>query len=134
MSKSQSRAVQRVSVDGVGKSPAYSHAAIASGLIFLSGSIATIGGAFKLLEGDVSAQTTQALTNMEKILSGMGSEKSKIAKCNVYLTDMTDFDAMNKAYLEFFGDIRPARTTVAVAALPLGALVEIECVAVAPLS
>jgi 2-iminobutanoate/2-iminopropanoate deaminase len=82
-----------------------------------------------LIAGDVSAQTHRAFDNLEAILADAGLTMGDVIKCNVYLTDMANFSAMNAAYGERFERPFPARTTVAVAGLPLGAQVEIELLA-----
>src|SRR5438105_14821807 len=83
----------------------------------------------RLVEGDVSAQTGQAFTNLEGVLRAAGKTLDDVVKVNVYLTDMRNFAAMNEVYARRFAAPYPARTTVAVAALPLGAAVEIEMIA-----
>ena len=83
----------------------------------------------KLVEGDVDAQTMRAFDNLELVLGDAGLSMDDVIKCNVYLTDMGDFSAINAVYGEHFKEPQPARTTVAVAALPGGAKVEIEMVA-----
>ncbi len=79
-----------------------------------------------MVAGGVAAQLTVAIDNMSALLAGMGAGLSDVAKTTVFLTDMADFAEMNDAYVEAFGDHRPARSAIAVAGLPLGALVEIE--------
>ena len=74
----------------------------------------------------VKAQTTQAIANLRQLLEGEGAVLDDVLKTTVFLTSMADFDEMNTAYIAAFGDHRPARSAVAVAALPLGAEVEIE--------
>ncbi len=79
--------------------------------------------------GDIQKQTQIVLNNLESILKAAGCQKTDVVKTNVFLTKMQDFDAMNEIYSKFFGDHKPARSTVAVAALPKNANVEIEAVA-----
>ena len=86
-------------------------------------------GEQKVVEGGIAAETRQALYHMGASLEVAGSSLGRVAKCLVFLTDMTDFDAMNAVYREVFGTHRPARTVVAVAELALDAKFEIECVA-----
>lgn len=82
------------------------------------------------IAGDsVAEQTEQALRNLEIVLVGLGLSLQDVAKTTVFLTDMSHFAAMNEAYARCFGEHTPARTTVAVKALPKDALVEIECIA-----
>lgn len=82
-----------------------------------------------LIDGDVQAQTRRVFANLEAVLTAAGLSLGHVVKCNVYLTTMHDFPAMNEAYKAAFTAPFPARTTVAVAGLPLGARVEIECIA-----
>ncbi len=85
-----------------------------------------------LVEGGVAAQTTQALANLAARLAEMGASLTDVAKTMCFLTDMDDFDTFNDAYVKGFGDHRPARSTVAVVALPRGAAVEVEAWAYQP--
>ena len=89
-----------------------------------SGQVGVAGGA--LVEGGVAAQLTQAIANLARLLEGEGSALAQVTKTTVFLTDMGDYAAVNEAYTAAFGDHRPARSAVAVAALPIGAAVEIE--------
>ena len=79
-----------------------------------------------LVNGGVADETRQALANMAALLAGEGASLASVVKTTVYLRHMSDYSVMNEAYLEAFGDTRPARAAVAVAGLPLNALVEIE--------
>jgi len=109
----------------------YSQAVAAGGLVFCSGQVALEPGrSGALAGGDVAAQTRRALQNLAAVLAAAGTGLPKVVKTTVYLTDMGHFAAMNQVYAEFFGASRPARATVAVAALPKGALVEIDAIAV----
>jgi reactive intermediate/imine deaminase len=125
---------KRINVEGVGRLPAFSHATLAGGLIFVSGMLGTLPGSFNLAPGGTAGQTRQALENIRAILAGAGATLADVAKVNVYLTDMTTFSEMNEAYLEFFPGEPPARITVGCAALALGAAVEIDCIALDPAS
>ncbi len=107
----------------------YSHAVWAGELLYLSGQTPIDPATGKLIEGDVEAQTHRAFDNLQAVLEDSGLSMDDVIKCNVYLTDMANFPQMNKAYGARFTKPYPARTTVAVAGLPLGALVEIELVA-----
>ncbi|MGH9123050.1 MAG: RidA family protein [Acidimicrobiales bacterium] len=80
----------------------------------------------RLVEGGVAAQVSRAVLNLAALLTPHGAELSDVAKTTVFLTDIADYPAVNEAYVAAFGSHRPARSAVAVAALPLGALVEIE--------
>jgi 2-iminobutanoate/2-iminopropanoate deaminase len=92
--------------------------------LICSGQVGLRSGA--LVEGGVTAQVTQAIANLKTLLTGEGSSLDAVVKTTVFLADIGDFSVMNDAYLAAFGDHRPARSAFAVAALPLGALVEIE--------
>lgn len=118
-----------VNVDGLARLPQFSHAVVAGDTIYVSGTLGTVAGSFDLVEGGVGLQTTQALRNIESILAAAGSSSTDIVKVSVYLTDMTDFPEMNEAYSKVFGDPSPARITLGVTELALGAVVEIECIA-----
>jgi 2-iminobutanoate/2-iminopropanoate deaminase len=107
----------------------YSHAVWAGDLLYLSGQTPIDPATGKLVEGDVRAQTMRVFDNLEAVLFDAGLTMDHVIKCNVYLTSMADFPAMNAAYEARFARPFPARTTVAVAGLPLGAAVEIEIVA-----
>ena len=85
-----------------------------------------------MVEGGVREQTTQALANLRQLLEEEGASLSDVVKTTVFLTDIGDFAVMNEEYAAAFGDHRPARSTVEVSALPLGALVEIDLWARAP--
>jgi 2-iminobutanoate/2-iminopropanoate deaminase len=98
-------------------------------LLFLSGQVAQDHNTGKLIEGDVGAQVTQIFSNIGAVLGAAGCDVSHVVKVNVYLTDMHDYAAMNEAYSACFSAPYPARTAIAVVALPLGARIEIEVVA-----
>ncbi len=99
--------------------------------VYVSGNIGNPAGELRLVEGGVGAETAQALAHMETALEAAGSSKDRVIRCLVFLTDMADFQTMNEAYVAFFGDHRPARSTVAVVGLAIDARVEIECIALA---
>lgn len=114
--------------------PVFSQATISNGVVYCSGSIGC-DHQLNLVPGGVAAQTTRALENLSAVLAAAGSGLEHILKANVYLANMPrDFGAMNEAYIKFFTGPPPARTCVGVAALPMGADVEIECTAVVPRS
>lgn len=92
--------------------------------VICSGQVAIKDGA--LIDGGVGAQVTQALSNMAGLLESQGASLSDVAKTTVFLVDMGDYAEMNEAYIAAFGDHRPTRSAIAVAALPVGAQVEIE--------
>jgi 2-iminobutanoate/2-iminopropanoate deaminase len=97
--------------------------------VYTSGQIAQDPATGKLIAGDVAAQTEQVLRNLAAIMSAADKSLADVVKVNVYLADMQHFAAMNEVYARHFAAPYPARTTVAVAALPLGAAVEMEMIA-----
>jgi 2-iminobutanoate/2-iminopropanoate deaminase len=108
----------------------YSQAIATGELVFASGQIALDPGSGQLVEGDVQTQTRRALENLSAVLLAAGTSLGQIVKTTVFLTSMDDFAAMNAVYGEYFTGDPPARSTIAVAALPRGARVEIEAIAV----
>lgn len=107
----------------------YSHAIQSGNLIFCSGQT-PLNPATMLIEGaTVTEQTTLVLTNLEAVLIAAGCTRANVLKTSVFLKNFADFEKMNRAYEAFFGDHKPARTTVEVSRLPREALVEIECIA-----
>ena len=107
----------------------YSHAVEAGDLVYLSVQTPLDSATGKLVEGDIAAQTEQCFKNLFAVLASAGLSEADVIKANVFLTDMGDFAAMNKVYATKFSAPYPARSTVAVAALPIGAQVEIELIA-----
>ena len=110
----------------------YSQATRANGLLFTAGQVGFDPATGELVDGGISEQTERVLANIRAILEAERLDLSTVVKTTVYLVDMADFAAMNTVYAKVFGDHRPARSTVAVAALPRGARVEIDAVAVLP--
>ena len=125
---------ERINVESLGRLPVFSHASIAGDLIFVSGTLGTKSGSFELVDGGMGPETTQTLENIRAILAGAGASLDDIVKVNVFVTDMSAFPEMNKAYLEFFPGDPPARITVGCAALALNAKIEIDCIAAKPSS
>ncbi|PAP75146.1 RidA family protein [Rubrivirga marina] len=107
----------------------YSHAVRVGGLLFCSGQVALDPEAGTLVGDEVAAQTEQVFKNIRAVLAAAGADLRDVVKTTVFLDTMDDFQAMNGVYAEAFGDHRPARSTVAVDRLPVGALVEIEVIA-----
>lgn len=111
----------------------YSHAVIGSGdLVFLSGQTGQDPATGEVVSGGVEAETRQAFDNLAAVLRAAGLDFTSVVKCSVFLTDIADFSAMNAVYAQVMPAPHPARTTVGVTALALGARVEIEFVAVRP--
>lgn len=110
----------------------YSQAIAAGGLVFCSGQIALDPATGELVGDDAPAQAAQCLRNLAAVLEAAGSSPSRVVRCTVYLADLSDFAAVNAVYAETFGgDAPPSRATVQ-AGLPMGAFVEIDCIALAP--
>ncbi len=109
----------------------YSQAIRADLSVFASGQVPIDPETGQLVDGDIAAQTRQALSNLAAVLEAAGSSLAHVLKTTVFLTDMADFQAMNAVYAEFFPAAPPARSTVAVLALPRGARVEVEAIALA---
>jgi len=107
----------------------YSQAIRAGNLIYTSGQIPIDPKTGNFVEGGIGPQTRQVLENLTAVLQAAGSSLAKVVKATVFLRQMNDFVAMNEIYGEFFGATKPARSTVAVAELPRGALIEIDLVA-----
>jgi len=111
----------------------YSPGMVFDRLVFVSGQGATDPATGQLAGLDVASQTEQVFRNIRIILEAAGTDLSRVLRCGVFLVDMRDFEAMNAVYGRIFGDHRPARTTVQVAALPVSGLrVEIDAVAYRP--
>jgi 2-iminobutanoate/2-iminopropanoate deaminase len=123
-----------IAVDGAPRPFAgapYNQAIKAGGLVFCAGQVALDPETGSLVDGDITAQTHRALRNLGAVLEGAGSGFDKVVKTTVFVTDLAEFGAMNEVYAEYFTSEPPARSTVQVAALPAGARVEIEAVALA---
>ncbi len=107
----------------------YSQAIEVNGFVFASGQIPIDPATGELTEGGIREQTRRALANAAHVMAAAGTDLSHVVKTTVFLSDMADFAAMNEVYSTFFKEPYPARSAVAVKALPKGALVEVECVA-----
>ena len=110
----------------------YSQGIIAGGFIYTAGQGGIDPASGQIVAGGVEAETRQVWQNLSAVLAAAGSSLAAVVKVNVYMVDLNDFGKMNAIYAEFFPTTKPARTTVQVAALPRGLLVEIDCVAVVP--
>jgi 2-iminobutanoate/2-iminopropanoate deaminase len=110
----------------------YSHAVKSGGLLFCSGQVPLDPGTGKLVEGSIGDQTRRCLENLAVVAAAAGASLEDAVRMGIYVTDMSSFGEVNEAYATFFGDGPPARSTVGVAALPLGARVEIDAVIALP--
>jgi len=107
----------------------YSQAVRHQGVLYLSGQIGLLAGEGRLIDDTLAGQAGQVMHNLAAVLEAGGCVLTDIIKVNIYLTDMADFPELNKLYADWLGEHRPARATVAVAALPLGARVEMDVIA-----
>lgn len=107
----------------------YSQAICCGQFVYASGQIALDPASGELVGADVQAQTQRVLQNVQAVLASAGTSLANVVKTTVFLTSMSDFQAMNDVYASYFSGVAPARSTVAVAELPRKALVEIECIA-----
>ena len=110
----------------------YSHAVRAGGLLFCSGQVPLDPGTGELVGGSIGAQTVQCLENLAAVCRAAGATLGDAVRMGIYVTDMSTFAEVNEAYGAFFADAPPARSTIGVAALPLGAQVEIDAVVALP--
>lgn len=108
----------------------YSQAVEAGGTLYISGQVPIDPATGKMVEGGITEQTTQALKNIRAILTAAGYTMNDVVKSTCLLSDMSDFKAMNEVYARYYTSDQPARAAFAVKGLPLGALIEIETVAV----
>ncbi len=108
----------------------YSQAIRAGDLIFAAGQTPIDPATGNLVEGEIETQTCRVLDNIKAVLAAAGSGLDKVVKTTVFMTNLGDFARMNAVYAEYFPANPPARSTVQVSALPKGAMVEIECVAI----
>ncbi|HYF47846.1 MAG TPA: Rid family detoxifying hydrolase [Planctomycetota bacterium] len=107
----------------------YSPALVSGSMVFVSGQIPRDSSG-KIIGDSIEGATKQALENLNAVLKAAGCSPSDVVKTTVFLQDLNDFDGMNKTYAAFFGEHRPARSTVQVAKLPANSRIEIECIAV----
>ncbi|RPI23959.1 MAG: RidA family protein [Acidobacteria bacterium] len=108
----------------------YSQAIRANGFVFASGQIPINPQTGEILRGSIEEQTHQVLENLREVLEAAGSSLAKVVRATVYLSDLRNFEAMNATYATYFGDTRPARSTIQAAELPKGVDVEIDAIAV----
>jgi 2-iminobutanoate/2-iminopropanoate deaminase len=125
--------IERISPPGV---PAprgpYSPAVRAGDFIFVSGQVPVDPATQQVVTGDIGLETRRVLNNIQQILKGCGATMADVVKCSVFLVDAKDFAAMNGVYAEFFGDAKPARTTVVGGFVLAGIRVEIDAIAYVP--
>ncbi|GLA04238.1 hypothetical protein AnigIFM60653_004286 [Aspergillus niger] len=107
----------------------YSQAIVSNGVVYCSGAVAMDAETGKIIDGDIKAHTHQCIKNLGNVLEAAGSDLTKVLKVNVFLSNMDDFAGMNSVYMQYWGDVKPCRTCVAVKTLPLNTDVEIECIA-----
>lgn len=110
----------------------YSQALVCNGLVFTAGQIPLDPATGQLIEGDVGQQTRRVMQSLQAILESAGASLQTVVKTTVFLGDMNDFTAMNAVYAEFFGDHKPARSTIQAARLPRDVKVEIDAIAALP--
>ena len=110
----------------------YSQAVKAGNLIFTAGQVGLDPTTGKLVEGGLEVQARRVMENLKAVLAGAGTDLSRVVKSTVFLADIADFASFNNIYAEYFPSDPPARSAFQVAALPLGARVEIEMIALAP--
>ncbi|KAK7514966.1 Endoribonuclease L-PSP/chorismate mutase-like protein [Phyllosticta citriasiana] len=105
---------------------------VANDTVFCSGQVAIDPATGKMVEGDIAARTHRVIQNLKAVLEAAGTTIENVVKVNVFIDDMDNFAKMNEVYMQYWGDVKPCRTCVAVKTLPLGTDVEIECTAVLP--
>jgi 2-iminobutanoate/2-iminopropanoate deaminase len=110
----------------------YSHAVRSGGVLYCSGQVPLDPETGKLVEGSIGDQTRRCLENLSAVCAAAGAELSDAVRLGIYVTDMSTFSEVNEAYGGFFGEGPPARSTIGVAALPLGAAVEIDAIVALP--
>ena len=110
----------------------YSQTIVAGGLVFTAGQLPLDPATMRLVEGDVTVQTERVMRNLEAVLAAAGTSFGRVVKTTCFLADLADFPSFNAVYGRFFPAAPPPRSTVQVDGLPLGALVEVECIALAP--
>ena len=108
----------------------YSQGIVANGFLFTAGQIPLDPASGKMVEGGIVEQTERVMQNLQEVLRSAGATWSDVVKTTVYLHDLSNFPTVNEVYGKWLGDARPARSTVQVTALPRGAMVEIDAIAV----
>lgn len=110
----------------------YSQAIATGSFVFLSGQIPLDPATGQLVQGDIARETEQVMTNLRAVLQEAGCDFRHVVRTTIYLTNLADFQAVNEAYGRYFSEQKPARATVQVVALPRGARVEIDAIAMLP--
>ncbi|HLB09079.1 MAG TPA: RidA family protein [Gemmatimonadaceae bacterium] len=110
----------------------YSQGIVAGGFLFTAGQIALDPASGKMVEGGIVEQTTRVLANLREVLAKAGATWTDVVRSTVYLVDLAEFPTVNEIYGKHLGSARPARSTVQVAALPRGGLIEIDLIAQIP--
>lgn len=110
----------------------YAQAVAQGGFVFCSGQLPLVPETMLLAGDGIESQTKQVLANIKAVLAEAGCTQEHVVQARVFLIDLAEFQTVNALYAEFFGSHTPARTTIQVAALPMGARVEIECLAMRP--
>jgi 2-iminobutanoate/2-iminopropanoate deaminase len=125
--------IERINPPGVAapRGP-YSPAVRAGDFIFVSGQVPVDPATGQLINSDIATETRQTLNNIKRLLEGCGASMNDVVRCGVFLLDGKDFAAMNAVYTEFFGDAKPARTTVVAGFAAAGMRVEIDAIAYKP--
>ncbi len=110
----------------------YEHGVVSNGLLFCSGQVHVDPDSGQLVEGSIGDQTRRCLDNLSIVAAAAGASLDDAVRCGIYVTDIGTFNQVNEAYGTYFGDAPPARSTIGVAALPLGAEVEIDAILAIP--
>jgi 2-iminobutanoate/2-iminopropanoate deaminase len=119
----------RITAPGLPELPAFAHAAVAGDDIYVAGMLGLTDDFSALVPGGIAAETTQALRHVDRILRACDARLADVVKVSVYMTDLSEWEAMNRAYVQVFGPLTPARIAVGVAGLLFGAAVEFDCIA-----
>jgi 2-iminobutanoate/2-iminopropanoate deaminase len=123
---------ETITAEGIPAAGPYSHAVRSNGFIFLSGQVHLDPESGQLVEGSVGDQTRQCLDNLASVAGAAGAQLTDAVRMGIYVTDVSVFAEVNEAYSAYFESDPPARTTIGVAALPLGAEIEIDAVLAVP--
>jgi 2-iminobutanoate/2-iminopropanoate deaminase len=122
----------RINAPELPELPVFAHAAVAGDHIYLAGMLGLLDDFSGVVDGGIEAETTQALRHVARILAACDASLADVVKVSVYMPDLGEWDAMNRAYLDAFGERTPARIAVGCRALVFGARVEFDCIAYRP--